>query len=92
MTERRRRLWLRLLPWLIVFGGGFAGGFYVRDRQQHERLQDAVEDARKEMEDAGLEAIDRARRAGSDLTAGAQAAADSARAAFRRLLGGSDSR
>jgi len=71
---------------VVVFGIGVGVGFYVRDRQQHERLQDAVESAREQMEEAGLEAIDRARRAGADLTAGAEAAAESTKAAFRRLV------
>lgn len=92
MTERRRKLFWKLFPWLFVFGLGFAGGFYVRDQQQHERLQEAVENAREEMQDAGLEAIERARRAGSDFGAGAEAAAESTKAAFRRLLGGSEGR
>ncbi len=90
MTERRRKLFWRLFPWMFVFGLGGATGFYVRDRQQHERLQDAVETAREEMENAGLEAIERARRAGAGFGAGAQAAAESTKAAFRRLLGESE--
>jgi len=73
---------------VVVFGIGVGVGFYVRDRQQHERLQDAVESAREQMEEAGLEAIERARRAGADLTAGAEAAAESTKAAFRRLVRG----
>lgn len=77
-----------MTPWVVVFGIGVGVGFYVRDRQQHERLQDAVESAREQMEEAGLEAIDRARRAGADLTAGAEAAAESTKAAFRRLVRG----
>lgn len=92
MNERRRGFMQRLTPWVVVFGLGVGVGFYVRDRQQHERLQDAIEDAREEMEEAGLEAIERARQAGSDLTAGAEAAAESTKAVFRRLIRGSDNR
>lgn len=88
MNNRRRGLVRALAPWVVVFGIGVGVGFYVRDRQQHERLQDAVESAREQMEEAGLEAIDRARRAGADLTAGAEAAAESTKAAFRRLVSG----
>ena len=88
MNDRRRGLVRALAPWVVVFGIGVGVGFYVRDRQQHERLQDAVESAREQMEEAGLEAIDRARRAGADLTAGAEAAAESTKAAFRRLVRG----
>ncbi|MCZ6918485.1 MAG: hypothetical protein O7I93_17050 [Gemmatimonadetes bacterium] len=90
MTERRRRLFWRLFPWVLVFGLGVTTGFYARDRQQHERLRDAVETARKDMEKAGLEAIERARGAGAGFGAGAEAAAESTKAAFRRLLRGSD--
>ncbi len=88
MNNRRRGLVRALAPWVVVFGIGVGVGFYVRDRQQHERLQDAVESAREQMQEAGLEAIDRARRAGADLTAGAEAAAESTKAAFRRLVRG----
>ncbi len=88
MNNRRRGLIRAVAPWIVVFGLGVGVGFYVRDRQQHERLQDAVESAREQMEEVGLEAIDRARRAGADLTAGAEAAAESTKAAFRRLVRG----
>ena len=88
MNQQRRGLISALTPWVVVFGIGVGVGFYVRDRQQHERLQDAVESAREQMEEAGLEAIDRARRAGADLTAGAEAAAESTKAAFQRLVRG----
>ena len=90
MSQLRRGLIRTLAPWTVVFGLGVGVGFYVRDRQQHERLQDAIENAREEMEEVGAEAIERARRAGADFGAGAEAAAESTKAAFRRLLGGSD--
>ncbi len=89
MNNRRRGLVRALAPWVVVFGIGVGVGFQVRDRQQHERLQDAVESAREQMEEVGLEAIERARRVGGDLTAGAEAAAESTKAAFRRLVRGS---
>ena len=90
MSQQRKGLIRALAPWIIVFGLGVGVGFWVRDRQQHERLQDAIEEARGEIEEAGVEAIDRARRAGADFGAGAEAAAESTKAAFRRLLSGSD--
>jgi hypothetical protein len=90
MNQRRRGFVRVLVPWVVVFGIGVGVGFYVRDRQQHELLQDAIENAREEMGEAGLEAIERARRAGAELTAGAEAAAESTKAAFRRLIGGSE--
>lgn len=86
MAERRKGRG-RLLLWLILVGLGFGAGWYVRDRQAEREVQQAAARARQEMEQVGLEAIDRARRAGGDLRAGAQAAADSVRAAFREILG-----
>ena len=90
MSQRRRGFMQRLVPWVVVFGIGVGVGFYVRDRQQHERLQEAIENAREDIEEAGVEAIERARQAGADLTAGAEAAAESTMAAFRRLVRGSE--
>ncbi len=90
MNQLRRGLVRAVAPWIVVFGLGVGLGFYVRDRQQHERLQDAIEDAREEVEEAGVEALERARQVGADLGAGAEAAAESTKAAFRRLLRGSD--
>ena len=90
MNNRRRGFVRALAPWVVVFGIGVGVGFYVRDRQQHERLEDAIENAREEMEEAGVEALERARRVGVDLGASAEAAAESTKAAFRRLIRGSD--
>ncbi len=90
MNQRRRGLVRAVTPWILVFGLGVGLGFYVRDRQQHDRLQDAIEDAREEVEEAGVEALERARQVGADLGAGAEAAAESTKAAFRRLIRGSD--
>ncbi len=90
MNQLRRGLVRTLAPWIVVFGLGVGSGFYVRDRQQHERLQDAIEDAREEVEEAGVEALERARELGADLGAGAEAAAESTKARFRRFLRGSD--
>lgn len=91
MAEKRRRGILAwALPWLIVLGIGFAGGYYVRDRQHDRDLRAAVAEAREEMRRAGLEAIGRAQRAGGDFSAGARAAAESTRAAFEELMGRGD--
>ena len=90
MNQLRRGFVRAVAPWIVVFGLGVGLGFYVRDRQQHDRLQDAIEDAREEVEEAGVEALERARQVGADLGAGAEAAAESTKAAFRRLLHGSD--
>ena len=88
MNQQRRGLVRALALWIVVFGIGVEVGFYVRDRQQHERLQDAVESDREQMEEASLDAIERAWRAGADLTAWAEAAAESTKAAFRHLVEG----
>ncbi len=82
----------RLLRVVLVFAAGAATGYYARDRQQGDELRDAVERARREMLDVGLGAIERARQAGAGLTAGAEAAAESTRAAFGKLLGNDDAR
>ncbi len=86
-TPKRRSAFTRLLPWLVVFVLGGAAGYYVRDRQAHDRMQETVEQTRRQMERAALEAIGRAQRAGSDFGAGAEAAAESTKAAFRELTG-----
>ena len=92
MTERRRGFMARLAPWLIVFVLGVTTGFYVRDQQQHKLIQEAADNARRELESVGLEAIERAREAGAGLSSGAEAVAESTKAAFRRLVGGSETR
>ncbi len=89
MSEIRRKIGGKLLWWLILFGSGAATGFYVRDQQQHERIQEAVARAREDMGKASEEFIERGRRAGEDIRAGAQAAADSTRAAVREMMGDS---
>lgn len=83
MSQKRKGGLTRLVPWLFVFLLGAAAGYYVRDRQAEE----LVRQTREEMERAAIEAIERARRAGGGLSAGAEAAAESTRAAFRELTG-----
>lgn len=77
----------RLLRLVLVFAIGAGVGYYVRDRQQRNEVSRAVEHAREDAERAALGAIERARRAGGDLRAGAEAAAESTKAAFRELVG-----
>lgn len=89
---RRRGLGARLLWTIVLFALGAGTGYYVRDRQQRNEVREAVQRARGEMEDAALEAIERARRAGGDLRSGAEAAAESTKAAFRELVGTADPR
>lgn len=86
MAERRRGQG-RMFLLLLAFAAGAASGYWFRDRQQTERLETAVADARAEVRDATLNAIDRARRAGGGLAAGAEAAAESTRSALRELVG-----
>lgn len=85
MAERRRRG--RMIVLLLAFAAGAVSGYWFRDQQQADRIESAVEDARQEVRDATLSAIDRARRAGGGLAAGAEAAAESTRAALRELVG-----
>lgn len=87
MAERRRGRG-RMILLLLVFAAGAASGYWFRDRQQANRIETAVRGAREEVRDATLSAIDRARRAGGGLAAGAEAAAESTRAALRELVGG----
>lgn len=87
---RRGGVFSRLVWWAVLFGAGLGIGYSVRDRQQRNEVQEAVKRARDEAEGAALGAIERARRAGGDLRAGADAAAESTKAAFRELIGGSE--
>lgn len=93
MAEKagRRSLLSRLLPWLVVLGLGFVSGYYVRDQQHDDQLRAAVSQAEASVRAAALEAIQRGQRAGGDLGAGAQAAAESTKAAFNELMGKRDS-
>lgn len=82
-----RRLLAQLVRLVLAFAIGAAAGYYVRGQQQEDEIRAAAERARQEVEAAGLDAIERAREAGSGLVAGAEAAAESAKAAFRELVG-----
>ncbi len=86
MATKRRRLLARLSPWLIVFIAGVGVGYYARDQRQDEKLREAAERARQEMQQEGLEASERAQRAGEGLRAAARAPAESTKAAFRELV------
>lgn len=80
-----------LLPKLIIFAVGIGLGWYARDRQ-HDDLRDAYDEAVAELEalrETGEGVIQRGRRAGENLRAGAQAAADSTRAAVKEIVGDS---
>ncbi len=70
---------------LVVFLLGAVAGYLFRDRQTDQQMRAAAAEARQQMEATALEAIQRAQRAGSDLAAGAEAAAESTKAAFREL-------
>lgn len=83
MAEKRRAFWVKLLPWLFVFLLGGVAGYWFRDQQQAQKIQEA----RREMEDKAMQAIRRGQRAAENVGAGARVAADSAVAAFRELSG-----
>lgn len=87
MAQARRGFFSRVIWWVVLFGLGAGAGYYVRDRQQRNEVREAVERARGDAEQAALGAIERAKRAGGDLRAGAEAAAESTKAAFRELVG-----
>lgn len=92
--QTRRGISRRFLPLIVVFGLGGGAGYYVRGKQDSREVERAIRQARHDAAELGIDALDRARRAGSDLGAGFEAAADSARAALRELLtpSGSDDR
>ncbi len=78
-----------LLPRLIILAAGIAIGYYARD-QQGKELKRAYEETvaeLAEMREAGQDLIERGRRAGEGLRAGAEAAADSTRAAVEEIVG-----
>lgn len=83
MAERRRSVFWKLLPWLVVFALGAVSGYWFRDQQQADR----VREARQEVQGKALQAIRRGQRAAENVGAGARVAADSAVAAFRELTG-----
>jgi len=83
MAKERRRS--GLLGFLIIFLLGAGAGYWFRDRQADQQIAAAASDARQKVEATALDAIQRAQRAGADLAAGADAAAESTKAAFREL-------
>lgn len=89
MAERRRRFIRWLLPKLIIFAVGAGLGYYVRDREADD-LQEAYRDAVAELErvrQTGQEMIERGRRVGEGVGAGAKAALDSTKAAVEEIKG-----
>ncbi len=95
MARMGRRLLAKLLPWLFVFAAGVAVGFYVRDQQQHKRIERAYEEARRDLERTAREAMEIGRRASEDLQASVRAArvaAESTKAALHELTGDSTGR
>ncbi len=93
MARMGRRLLAKLLPWLFVFAAGVAVGFYVRDQQQHKRIERAITEARRDMERTAQEAMEIGRRAGEDFQASVRAArvaAESTKAALHELTGDSE--
>ncbi len=95
MAQMGKRLLAKLLPWLFVFAAGVAVGFYVRDQQQHKRIERVYEEARRDLERTAQEAMEIGRRASEDLQASVRAArvaAESTKAALRELTGDSTAR
>lgn len=73
MAERKkRRFSIHIVLWIGLFAAGFGTGFVVRDRQQHKKVEQAVDEATAELR----EALERTHRAGEELGKGAKSAAD----------------
>ena len=77
--ERGPGFFARLMRYLLIFVVGIAVGYLARARREDDRVRDAIDHAREEMEELGMEAIDRAKEAGGDI-------ADSAKAAFKEMI------
>ncbi len=77
--DRGTGLFARLLRYLLIFVLGVSVGYLARARREDERVRDAIDHAREEMEELGIDAIDRAKEAGGDI-------ADSAKAAFKEMI------
>ncbi len=89
MAERRRRFAMWLLLRLLIFAAGVAVGYYARDNEL-ERVRGAYEQALTELDElkqSTQEIIERGRRAGESLRAGAEAVADSTKAAMEEIKG-----
>jgi hypothetical protein len=71
MSQETGRFRTTLVIWLVVFGLGFASGFFVRDRQQDGRVEEALAKGRAEAQAA----LERSVRAGKKLQEGTRAAA-----------------
>jgi predicted small metal-binding protein len=78
-VERGSGIFARLVRYLLIFVVGVAVGYLARARREDERVREAIDHAREEMEELGIDAIDRAKEAGGDI-------ADSAKAAFKEMI------
>jgi hypothetical protein len=65
--------------WVVLFALGFASGFFVRDRQHHSQVEEALDKGRVEAQAT----LDRSLRAGKKLQEGT-------RAAVQELVGASE--
>jgi hypothetical protein len=78
-VDRETGFFARLLRYLLIFVVGVSVGYLARARREDERVREAIDQAREEMEELGMDAIDRAKEAGGDI-------ADSAKAAFKEMI------
>lgn len=62
----------RLIVGLIVFAAGFAAGFVVRDRQQHQKIVELTH----RVEALGVEAARRTKGAAEEISKGTKGAAE----------------
>ncbi len=77
--EARGGFFARLFRYILIFVVGVGVGYLARARREDERVREAIDHAREEMEQIGMDAIDRAKQAGGDI-------ADSAKAAFKDMI------
>lgn len=75
------------LTLLVMFLFGGTVGYIVRDVRADEQVRQAAAEARRDLQQTALEALERVQRAGADLSAGAKAAAESTKAAVDELAG-----
>ena len=72
MSREPGRLKSTLLTWTVLFALGFASGFVVRDRQHHDRVEEAIAKRRVEAQAT----LDRGLRAGKKLQQETRAAVE----------------
>lgn len=81
MSQESGQLRSRIAIWVVLFALGFGSGFFVRDRQHHSQVEEALTKGRVEAQAT----LDRSLRAGKKLQEGTKAA-------VKELVGTSEER